>query len=167
MTESADHEFGTGTDTIARPEVSDDSVLADLIAEANSEEDGIEWYPVPNRPDISLGFSTAIDYDVLKVWFKRATDRKKKELKMPLLASIVLSNQTRGVKVKGNVVAKDGEDLLLTDEALWSIFKADNLWGALRAIYRSEGHVIAACQKIIEDAGYGETDMEADDDPLD
>lgn len=175
MTEQP-HTFGSAADdaddvttpsSVKRVEVNDDTVLADLLMEASVQVEDVKWYPVPNRPNISLGFSTTIDYDTLRMWFKKATDRKKKELKTLTLAAIIMSNQSKGIKVKGNVVSQDGEELILSDERLWSVFNTNSVQQCLKAIYVSDGHILSAMQEVIEDAGYGDVDVEADDeDPL-
>lgn len=157
-----------GLDDDLHAEVMDEAtVLAELKAELSQDaENKITWYPVPARPNIHLGFNTSIEYDLLRAWFKRATDRRKKELKPLLLASIVLSNQTRAIKIKGSVLTKDGVELTLRDEDFFQQIGVTNIADALKQVMVSEGHIIALMQQVLEDAGWGDVDMEADDNPL-
>jgi hypothetical protein len=169
----SEHEFGVDSTGVAASTddegfVTEETVYDDLKAEFNAEsEDDIKWYVVPSRPNIELAFSTQIDFDLLKQWFKKATDRRKKEFNSLRLGHIVLSNQTRGIRVGGVEVTHEGEPITLVHPRLWDIFGAHSAEQAMKKVFKSEGFVITCGQQVIEDAGYGDFDMEeGDDSPL-
>lgn len=163
---SNEHTFGTAgmDDDAPAPK---NMVLADLTAAlADSFEDKIEWFRVPNRPGVEVAFRTYVEYDTLRMWSKRSTQGKRFN---PLqMAFIMLSNLTAGVKVNGEeVLSDDGEPVTLVHPEFLSTVGADDFRTGLRKLYGSEGHIITTMQEVMEKAGYGGEDMDLDgDDPL-
>lgn len=144
--------------------VDESTVLDDLKSAVNEDtEESVKWYPVPARDSIELGFSINLDFDLLRSMFKKATNRKTKEMDPLRLAHMVLSHQTRGLKVKGREVTNDGSVLTLVSPKTWELFEVGSVQQAIKKIMKFEGHIIALMQEVLDDSGYGDVDIEADD----
>lgn len=169
MTNNLDVSFGTDVpeDVDLDEPMTESSVLDDLKEEVNKGTEGdIKWYPVPEKPNLSLAFNTYIDFDDLNAWFKKAEDgsrREKKTLNQLRLAQIVLSNKNVGIKIKGREATKDGEPLTLATSELHSLFGVRSTQQCIKAIYRKDGHIIGTMAEVLADAGYGDFDLEAED----
>ena len=158
---------GTAPDTQVDPA----SVLADVAADLESEDE--ETYvtlPVPMKPNYSLTFSTKIDYDSLRMWIRRAKDSKDKtDPHMLRLAFAVLSNTCTAMRFKTiEVQAKDGRKLTLNHPEFVALVKApigNSVPAAIRKFYGRDGHIIQVMNKVLEEAGYTDIDLE-DDNPL-
>lgn len=148
------------------------TILADVAESLGSAvEDTFVTLPVPNRPDYQLKFRTRIDYDDLRLWIRRAKDSKDKtDPHMLRLSFAVLSNTNVGVIFRGNEVpSRDGGNLLISTPEFQSLIKAsigNSVPAAIRKLYGSDGHIIMTMNKIMEEAGYGDIDLEDGDNPL-
>lgn len=158
---------GKSTETTIDPA----SILADVAADlAEEDEDTYVTLPVPMKPNYALTFNTAIDYDDLRMWIRRAKDTKDKtDPHMLRLAFAVLSNTCIGMLFKGQeVTAKDGRKLTINHPEFVALVKApigNSVPAAIRKFYGRDGHIIQVMNKVLEEAGYTDVDLE-DDNPL-
>lgn len=150
-----EHNFG-GANT---PTDDDDSLLGELEAELSKE---IRKAPliltVPQRPRMSLIFDPTIEYDLYRMWVKKATEKKKDDTPNFLkLAFSVMSFTSRGLMLDGTErFTKKGERLPLTSHHVHEMANVPvgNTTAAIRWIFGNDGHIIQAMQKIVEAAGY-------------
>lgn len=149
------------------------SIMADVAADLEREAEGTyTTLVVPARPDYMLTFSTNIDYDSLRLWINKAKDNKKKQqadTHMLRLAFAVLSNTNTAIRFRDvKVPAKDGRDLTINHPEFLALTKAgigNSVPAAIRKFYGRDGHIIQVMNKILEEAGYSDIDLE-DDSPL-
>lgn len=144
---------------------SEDTILDEVRKEMQSESvEDVRWLVVPARPNFSLAFSIKVDFDILQRWMRAATDRRKKQFNALTFAHIVLSNQSRGVKYKGQTVSRQGVDLTLADEEFWDILGVSSTRQAITRLFDGDGYIMAASQEVLEAAGYGDTAFEDGED---
>lgn len=145
-----------------------EAVYDDLVASLNNEEENLRSFTVPSRNDVEAVFSVNIEFDLLRAWSKRAVDRRKKESDPMKLAMAIMTNTTRGIKMRGiDITAQDGSPLTLVHPEFVAMTKTNSPQQAIRKFYGSDGHVLGTMAKILEAAGYDDDDIEVgDSDPL-
>lgn len=143
-----------------------ETILSQMRAEAQEDVE-IEDISllVPERPHFELLFHPNIDYDLLNKMMKSA--RKsigggKKEWHPLTFAYSIMSHTSIGLAYKGHVVQdSEGDDLTVSNPEFMKMFKARSPQQAIKQLYVKEGHIIATSQKIVEEAGYGDIDVES------
>lgn len=160
-------EFGvTGTD-IERPAIEADTLFDELRAELSTDvEAEPKSYVVPNRPNMEIIFGTDIDFDLLKTWLKRAS-RKNNDFDPLKFAYMVMSFKCTGIIYKGQKMTDDeGTPLTFAHAELQGLMKVHDTTNAIRKVYGNDGHIISTAQKVIEDAGFSDFDIEEGSSPL-
>jgi hypothetical protein len=168
MSEAQVHTFGEpgGNDKGTDDEMNPDSIYQMLRKELSTP---VENEPlvlkVPSRKNVSIRFSTAIEFDLLQKWLKASSKRGVTD--QLLFAQQVISNQCEAV-LFGDVEATDDEGTSLTfaHKELRDMLGARDVKDAIRKMYVKDGHIIGTSQRVAEAAGYSEEDMEEGGNPL-
>lgn len=127
---------------------------------------------VINRPAITIVFDTNIDSERLKAWDKaavRKTGKGKGDKDIIIWSSMILANQMSGLLYEGEEVLDPETEQPLTIRS--NIFR--DLLGlpdtadrelVLKTLYGSDGHLIQAAGRVMQEAGYGDDTEEMDED---
>lgn len=148
-----------------------DTVLAELAAPPEGQT-FLRSIPIPNRPGFTLVVNIDFPHEELKAWRKRCTTRPEKvtphgtkpavidELR---LAATIIAARTVEIRKHGSRVIAGDEPAAFTNPAFLAQLQADRAINAVTQIFASDGHVLRAGGKIIDEAGYGE-DLTVEDD---
>lgn len=158
------------------------TVFADMKALLGAEiEDKLVELPVINRQsaDSSLyvRFNATFDFDTFNSWLKQATNRRTKKLDPKNLGLIVLHNTCAGFLIEKRVGQEtrrveylvDNQSATFDSRAIQEMVGTMGGWsGAITATYGNDGHMLLTMNRIIEEAGYSEIDLDDVDgyDPL-
>lgn len=122
---------------------------------------------VPLRPTIEILYKPEIEWDLFESWMKRAAKNPKKTVNPVNLALSVLSFTCVGIRRGGkNVVDDEGDNATFASEDIQKMLKANSVQQAIRAMYGQEGHIISTSARVLEEAGYGDVDIESGENPL-
>lgn len=155
------------------------TVLDDLRADmAREEEIPNVQLAVPARPDYMVEYKPEFDYDLLRLWIKKAKTGKGKDKDEPhmlQLAYAILTHCCAAIWVKGRRVDSPttGNPLTFVSEELHRIQGLDfpSARASIRKLYGkgSDGHILQVMRRVAEEAGYtDEIDLEVGDTgPLD
>lgn len=141
--------------------------LEDLAAELG-EELKVEdiFIPVPRREGYELRFKGTLDGELFNKWARASVDRKAvggiDELKLSLL---VIANVNNGIRRHGAMVTADGVELTVRSHGFLDIMKEGRPQDAIRKLFGSDGHVMAAAREVLSELGYGEDLVSAAKDP--
>lgn len=120
--------------------------------------------PVAGRQGVSVIFDIDIEVELFQAWLKRATNRRTKQTNARTLANIMFSNQHRGTLINGNeVLTPEGKPMTFNTPELQQMLKAGGPNEAITKMYGLDGRVIQHMKEIIDAAGFGDEDMEWED----
>lgn len=156
------------------------TILDDLRADlGRSVETPEKSLPVPRRPGVWMVYKPEIDYDMLRKWTARCTDRKTKRVDQMRLAALVLTATQVGLEmVRGGksgdpfaadsnreeAFGPDGDRLTFGSRALQDMLNTmEGAPGAIKNLFGVDGNILLAMNRVLEDAGYSEYDLESDD----
>lgn len=148
-----------------REQVGNEETVLDALRSALKEETTVPAFrlAVPNRPSIELEFNPDIEYDLLRRFMKSAARNKAKEFNPLAFAYSVLSKTNVGVYINGRQAHDaEGTPLTVVHAELRAMLGAVDTVDAIRRLYGVDGHIIAAANRVVEEAGYNEDDMEGD-----
>lgn len=122
---------------------------------------------VPQRPNIEMVFDPDIEFDLLRAWMRSASNNKKQQFNPLVFAFAVISKTNVGVRISGKqAYDEEGTALTVVHAQFREMLGAHDTASAIRKLYGLDGHIISTGQKIVEDAGYDDVDLEAGNDPL-
>lgn len=161
-----DHDDDTDVAGMAETPVSDD-MWAAVAAQVEVDEISL---PVPARPYLFVKFAPDIEYDDLKRWQKRCT--QKKVLNELSFAFIVLGATCCGMEYERNghryeEFGPGGERVTFASQKLQKKVGAPigGVPGAIKALFVKDAHILLAMHRVVEAAGYNLDDLEiAEDD---
>jgi hypothetical protein len=123
---------------------------------------------VPERPGVTLRFSTGITQEQRTAWQKRSTKKSRRqnredEVDEMNFACLVLANTNEAIAF-GGVDAHDRDDTPLTFAmpALWEMVSAADPVSAIRNLFGNDAHVLLASGEVLLASGFDD-DLEETD----
>jgi hypothetical protein len=116
---------------------------------------------VPNRPAIKVIYDpNQADYDTMERI--QRTARHGKKVDVLHLSSLVLQYTMVGLLFNNEPIVEDDEPLTVADRKIQDLLEVDNAKDAIKKLYGSDGHIMAATQAVMTAAGYNydEDDLE-------
>lgn len=146
------------------------SVYADMKALLGAKvEDKILELPVPSRQTAENGliakYNATFDFDTFNKWLKQATPRGKKQVDPKNLAIIVLRNTNCGFMVERKGVRTEfliaGEPQTFASPAIQEMVGTlSGVPGTIISMYSNDGHMLLTMNRVINEAGYAEMDLD-------
>lgn len=164
-TDEVDPNLGLGIDdeTLAAGTTQLDALEDELGAEVEGDD---FYVPVPRRPGYELRFKSHLDGELMGKWARSAADRKAlggiDELK---LSKLVLTNLNTGIVRNGDLVTVDGVPMTIRSRGFLDVMKEGRPFDAVKKLYGSDGHLMAAAREVLSECGYGEDLVAAAKDP--
>lgn len=123
------------------------------------------WLDIPARPNFRMRYYPDISFDDFRAMIKRHTRNKKFNALMFSFSLISLTNT--GFAFKGRLM-RDDEDQPLTvvSPELHQMMGVAETTECINKLYVTDGAVLQTAQAIAEAAGFGDTDLESDNNPL-
>lgn len=145
------------------------SVYEDLRSELSKKVD-VEHLRlvVPQRPNIEVAFEPDIEFDLLRMFMKKATvgQGKKKEFDPLRFAYQVMTHTMRGLYVNGKEATENGDPVTFGSPGVMQMLGSSSPQQTIRKLYGKDGHIISTSQRVLEEAGYGDFDIEEGDEGL-
>ncbi len=137
--------------------------LRDMVTQTVRREDIV--LPVTTRPGMSIRFDVNIDMERVQHFRKRSENKRRKDEHDPLKYScLLIANQAVAFLLRGQEVpGRDGEPISFRSREVLAWTGAHDVPGAVRALFSSDGHLLAVSNELMRAAGYT-GDVESGDD---
>lgn len=118
---------------------------------------------IPSRKNIRLTFSPNIDSDELKVWRRKASNKKTGELDGIKFSVFIIQNLLTGIYITDAEGVEDlvvdpetDEPLTFTSPEIMEFAEADTPIETVRNIFVIDPHLESLAMSLMDEAGYGE-----------
>lgn len=142
-----------------------DQVRAELTAEAEETAFPVD---VPKRPGYRVFFATDIAEETIVSLRTKATKKIEggpKQVNRAIFSALILAELFVRMERQGEAVELDGKPLTFKSRSFLDLYEAKSTATAIRKFFRKDGHLIVAADKVLEAAGWGDADLDPDDEP--
>ncbi len=120
---------------------------------------------VITRPGMTIRFSTNMDLDTIQQWRRRCQDKSQPDnFNLLKFECMVIANQAQAFGLNGQEpMGEDGAPISFRSSEVLTWTGQKRALDAVKALYDNDAHVVLTAQEVMEEAGFGDEMMEADE----